>query len=221
MQRRVWFSIFLVVGFMVGVLPVRAQDAKDKPAAPPDAAAKKDEKKAEAPRHDAEEWMKMGAPGEHHKHLEPLVGKWNLVVKFPPETEGGAWSETPGKAEFRWAMGGRFLIEEVKSQIQGQPFEWMCLHGYDNQKKKHVSAWIDNLGTEIDQMDGTCGDGGKSLVYTAQVEEAHVGKFSIKWSMKLEAQDKLFIEMFSTPQGGKEDKVMQVVGTRAASEVRP
>ena len=90
----------------------------------------------------------------------------------------------------------------------------MGIHGYDNEKKKHVSSWIDNLGTEIDQMDGTCSDGGKTLTYTADMEEQHLGKFTIRWVMKLESKDKMLVQMFNTPAGGKEEKVLEVSGTR-------
>lgn len=162
-----------------------------------------------------EEWMKFAAPGEPHKKLEPFVGRWTLTVKYILQP-GTAPTETTGKAEFKWAMGGRFLLEEVKTDMMGQPVEWFGIHGYDNSKKKYASAWIDNMGTAIDLMDGAWDETTKTLTYTGEFEEPGTGeKAKIKWIMKMENRDKLIVEMFEPGPDGKEFRNMEIIGSRA------
>ena len=54
--------------------------------------------------------MKAGAPGEFHKHLQPLIGKWSTTTKYwftpeaPPE-------QSTGTIDRKWILGGRFVSE--------------------------------------------------------------------------------------------------------------
>src|SRR6266446_8336523 len=103
-----------------------------------------DQKKPEKGMMD-EQMMKLGQPGEAHKRLEPLVGKWEYTV---------TWWMNPGKEpqvmkgtnENTLVMGGRFLQQQAHGETkENQPtFEGMGLTGYDNIKKSYTSMWVDN-----------------------------------------------------------------------------
>lgn len=157
------------------------------------------------------DWEKLTQPNENHKALEPLVGKWKL--KFTFASPGGK-AEPPsfGTAEFSWDMGKRFLIERVKAQLTDQNFEWMGIHGYDNEAKEYTSVWIDNMATSIDTMRGT--RDGNTITYTGTVSEMGE-KCTVRWVMKIEGKDRYGVEMFQAGKDGKESKVLTLEGTRA------
>jgi hypothetical protein len=164
-------------------------------------------------RDDMNEWMKQAAPNENHQRLEALVGKWDDVIRFPAEP-GKPWTQAKGTTEFRWAMGKRFLIEETKTTMMGEPFEWMGMHGYDNGLKQYVVAFIDNLGTGIDSMHGTWDEGSKLIVYVGESDEGG-RKTKVKWVVKLGDPDRYGVEMFEVGGNGKDEKVLEIEATRA------
>jgi hypothetical protein len=210
----IWaFSIALsaelsIPSFALGQSPKEKAEKENKPFTekPKEQADKGKDKPA-----DMDAWMRESAAGENHKRLEPLVGEWNLAIKFSDEQ--GA--QTQGKAEFRWVMGGRFLVETVKAEIGGQPFEWMGWHGYDNHKKKYVSVWIDNFGTGIDTLEGAFDESKSMLVYRGERDDpATGGKTGVKWVITIKSKDRFTVEMFESGGNGLETKVMEMVGTR-------
>ena len=48
----------------------------------------------------------MGKPGAMHKHLEPMVGHFNVGVK---SWHGGQESTSSATASAEWMLGGRYL----------------------------------------------------------------------------------------------------------------
>jgi hypothetical protein len=159
-----------------------------------------------------DDWRAQAMPGPGHARLAPLEGDWSLVLRTPGG-EGGAWSESPGSASFRWKMGGRFLVEEVETRLGGEPFEWMGIHGFDNSKKRYDSSWIDNLGTGIDRMEGTWDEATKSLTYVGEVDEG--GEPSkVEWTLRLGEKDRFTVEMATLSPDGKQTKNLEIVATR-------
>ena len=90
---------------------------------------------------------RSASPDEHHKLLEPLVGKWSTQAKQwlgdpKPET-------TTGHAEVKSTFGGRFVEEHYDSVIFGKPFQRQTVMGFDTRTKKFVATSIDTWGTWI------------------------------------------------------------------------
>jgi hypothetical protein len=95
---------------------------------------------------------KLATPAEHHRRLNALAGKWKLAVKWR-NTPDARWAESKGTAEYRWILGGRFLTEEFRYDMGGQPVEWLGIYGYDNFQKKYTAVWVDNQGTNTEFAD--------------------------------------------------------------------
>ena len=53
-------------------------------------------------------WMKYATPGESHKLLEPMAGRWNAKTTMW-ETPGSPPQESTGTSENTWVLGGRYL----------------------------------------------------------------------------------------------------------------
>jgi hypothetical protein len=84
-------------------------------------------------------------PGPKHAELAKQVGEWDADVEhFMP---GMPVEKSKGTAKITMVMNGRFLREDFKGTMMGQPFEGMMLLGYDNNLKRYDSTWIDSMGT--------------------------------------------------------------------------
>lgn len=84
-------------------------------------------------------------PGPKHAELAKQVGEWDADCEmFMP---GMPVEKSKGSAKLTMVMGGRFLCEEFKGTMMGQPFEGLMLLGYDNNLKRYDSMWIDSMGT--------------------------------------------------------------------------
>lgn len=108
---------------------------------------------------------KMGAfatPGAEHKNLQTWEGKWNMEVTHWMG-EGAPAEKSPATAECKSIFDGRYILEKVKGNMMGQPFEGMCIMGYNNGTKEHFSFWIDNMGTGYMIDTGTMNEKGDML----------------------------------------------------------
>jgi hypothetical protein len=160
--------------------------------------------------------MKLASPGEHHKHLETLAGKWVQVVKARTGPNA-AWSESGGKAEYKLILGGRFIMEEVKCMMFGRPFGWVGLYGYDNMQEKHTAVWADDFGTNTEFAEGQCDSAGKSVTYLGERSDPRTpgGTARFKWVVTVESDDRMRIEMYEIDKDGKGFKNAEIIATRA------
>src|SRR5258708_39348846 len=147
--------------------PLQAADPQAQaaaPAPPPSAADSQAKAKAEM-----EAYMKLAQPGDHHKRLGHLAGKWKTSGQiFNP---GQPPVEMSGTVESSWILGGRYLQELHTGSFMGQPFEGRSLDGYDNITKEYFSTWVDNMGTAVMIFHGRCDDPCKGMTSTSEGAE--------------------------------------------------
>jgi hypothetical protein len=149
----------------------------------------KDDKKGEAapgqptPEQMAEmmkKWQASATPGENHKHLEPLVGTWDLTMKT---WMGGPDSEpavSTGTAEAKWILGKRYVQETVRAEMKmpgpdgremSMPFEGQGVTGYDNFKRVYVGTWADDASTQLLTMRGSYDPAKKTFTMYGEMDE--------------------------------------------------
>lgn len=161
-------------------------------------------------------YAKLAQPGEHHKILGKLAGKW--------KTTGKAWME-PGQppvemsstTEATWQLGGRYLQEVHTSTFMGQPFEGRGFRGYDNATHEYFTVWADSMGTGIEVFRGTCDDPCKVLTETAEGPDPMTGKvMKSKTVTTFVDPDTYRFEMYMVGAGkdGQDAKVMEGTATR-------
>jgi hypothetical protein len=165
-------------------------------------------------------WQEFATPGDAHKRLEPLVGKWEYEVRWqmspdaPPEV-------SKGKGEYKWIMDGRYLQQEITGAQpegpEGMVMKGLGLTGYDNLKKQYFCTWIDNMGTALMMGYGSCDSEGKVITMTGEGSDPMTGKTNQKWRsvMRIESKDKHVFEMHSPGPDGKEFRCMEITYTRA------
>jgi len=170
-------------------------------------------------------WLALGTPGEHHKRLDPLVGSWDIVVKSWNAGPEGPPTESKGTARTRWLYEGRYLLEEVKSEVvmpdpasgknQTIPFEGQGITGYDNYKNLYVGIWIDSLSTQIQISKGGMDPEGRTLTMYGDMDEPTLGVHgrTVKFVTRIEGKDKHTFAMYDL-HAGENYKVMEITYTR-------
>ncbi len=163
--------------------------------------------------------QEYATPGEHHKHLDAMAGKWDVVVRWWMQPDAPA-EESKGTSEFKWIYDGRYLQQtaDMPPCAPDQPaFQGMGLYGYDNAKKQAFSVWLDNMGTGIMVAWGTCEAGGKVINMSGEYADPMTGDPSRKFRTvtRLGEKDKFVYEMYVAGPDGKEFKMMEITYTRA------
>jgi hypothetical protein len=165
--------------------------------------------------------MALAQPGDAHKELSSMAGKWSYTVKWWMNPQSPPM-ESRGTTESKLIMGGRYLISNHKGKMEmpgagggmtNMVFEGMAIEGYDNVKKKYVSSWIDNMGTGIENSEGTYDAATKTLTYMGSYEAMPGMVTKMKQVTKCIDNDHHTMEMFEI-QGGKEVKTMEISYSR-------
>ena len=122
-----------------------------------------------------EAWQKFATPAEAHKALQGMVGTWDAEVTSWMEP-GQPPVKSKGTSENRMALGGRWVESRFTSEMMGQPFEGIGYTGYDNQKKKYMGTWMDNMSTAVMVTEGTMDAAGKVMTSTSTMDDFMTGK---------------------------------------------
>lgn len=165
--------------------------------------------------------MEMAKMNENHKLLAQFVGDWRYTVKMwmapgvPP-------SESKGTAVSKAIMDGRYVVTEnngtfkmpgADGKMQDMNFKGISTDGYDNVKKKFVSAWVDNMGTGISLAEGTYDAATKTFTYTSEMEMMPGAKSKMRQTIKVTDADHRTFEFFEE-RGTGETKTMEITFTR-------
>lgn len=158
-------------------------------------------------------WQEYMTPGEPHKILASMTGKWNEESKMwmdpakPP-------TESKGSADVKMILSGRYQESHYTGEMMGMPFEGMGTMAYDNAEKKFINTWIDNMGTGMMVMKGDWDNASKTFNLKGKCLDPMSGQeIECRQTMKLIDDKNAFMEMFMT-QGGKEMKTMEMKMTK-------
>ncbi|MGE3181366.1 MAG: DUF1579 domain-containing protein [Phycisphaerae bacterium] len=163
--------------------------------------------------------MEMGTPGDHHAHMDQLVGEWDMDCKFWMAGPDAEPMVTTGKMTREMILGGRYLTEHYSGNFGGMPFEGHGLMAYDNMQKKYIGLWIDSMSTAIFREMGTCDDAGKVFTFYGENPDPETGGKKMKKTksiITIKDKDNHKMEAYTvTPEG--EFKMMELVAKRSSS----
>ncbi len=173
-----------------------------------------DEKGEQTPEQMMAEYAKYATPGEKHKVLEPLVGRWRIASKwwmYP----GAPADTSSATCEVKWIMGGRFIQEDVEGFNFGQMFHGMGITGYDLIKNEYVGFWIDEMSTGFMLSTGQCDSAGKVLTMHSSYYDPIKKKNShYKTVLSIENDDRHRFDMFEMNDDGSEFRNFEMIYTR-------
>lgn len=172
---------------------------------------------------DAQEMMavyeKFGTPGSPHHLLESLTGEWTTRTKGWMEP-GQAPVEGTGTCRQKMILGGRYLQQEYTGEMMGKPFEGVNLLGYDNFTEKYQSVWIDSMSTGIYFFEGYASPDGKTITQESRYDDPVRGPMTWRSVTRIVDGDTMEYEMFTTPEGGSEEKMMEMTVSRVRQTLR-
>ncbi len=160
-----------------------------------------------------EVYRKLGTPGGPHKMLAKLAGSWTTKTKGWMEPDQPPIEGT-GTCEQKMILDGRYLQQEYSGEMGGGPFTGINLIGYNNHTKKYVSTWIDSMSTGIFYFEGTASPDGKTITQQSSYDDPVRGPMKWRSVTKIVDDNTIEYEMYLTPKGGKEDKMMEMTVTR-------
>ena len=158
-------------------------------------------------------YQEAGMPGAPHAALAEMVGTYDLSIRSwhspdaPPTVEAGTATRS-------MVLGGRVMVEDVQSQMHGQPFTGHGMHGYDNVSGKHWSTWNDSMSTGVMVSEGDCSDDGACTFTGSWNDPVTKGKINARMTTKWTSPDVQLFEMFAPGPDGKEARMMEITYTR-------
>jgi hypothetical protein len=163
----------------------------------------------------AKAWQEAGTPGAEHQVLKGLAGKWKVSTKSW-HSEGSKPEVTTGTSTFKPILGGRFVEQDYKGKMMGQPYEGTGMMGYNNVTKKFETTWYDSMSTATMLLEGTMDSGTKTITQTGQYIDP-VKKEPQKMRSEFKIIDKdnaTFVMYMPDMVTGKEYKGMEQVYKR-------
>lgn len=161
-----------------------------------------------------EAWGKYMTPGPHHKGLEPMAGKFKYVNKWRmgPDQE---WVVSEGEYEGEMILGGRYLAFNVTGPMMGETFTGMGVLGYDNSLNKHVSGWVDNMGTGLMRMEGVCDGACKTITFEGECNDPLTSKMKrYKEVLSVQDNDSFTMKWWEPAPDGTMFESMNITYTR-------
>jgi hypothetical protein len=156
----------------------------------------------------------LPGPTPEMKAMKDYVGTWDAQVKFWMEP-GKPPQESKGVAKRAMILGERFFEEKYEGEAFGGAFKGLGVTGYDTVRKKFATVWLDSLSNNMMTMYGTYDAGKKTYTYTGEEVDVLSGKkVQIRSQLRQVSHDEQLLEMYMTPEGGKEYKGMEIKYTR-------
>lgn len=102
--------------------------------------------------------------GPHHE-LSRLVGEWEGTSRTWFEKDVLA-DESPVNGKITSILGGRFVLHQYNSSLQGKALEGLAIIGYSFPYERFQTAWIDSfhMGTGIMFSEGDATPAGHSVL---------------------------------------------------------
>ena len=172
--------------------------------------------------------MEMSKLNDNHKLLADTAGTWSYTVKMWMNPDPNAKPmESKGTATRKMTLDGHYLTGDyvgkmmmpgANGKMQNFTFHGMGIEGYDNAKKKFVASWIDNMGTGIENSEGTYDPATKAWTYTSEMEPVPGMKTQVREVIKVTDKNHMDLEWYETTGGGQEKKTMEINYTRAGKK---
>ena len=155
--------------------------------------------------------MDYGTPGEMHKMLAKSDGNWTEDITFWMDP-AALPQKMSASCTNKMVLNGLYQQSVHKGSYNKMPFEGWSTVGYDNAKKIFFSSWIDNMGSGVQNMEGTWDDATKTLMMKGKETDPMTGKdMDVRETMTISDDNNQKMEMYKPGPDGKEYKCMEII----------
>lgn len=188
---------------LVLAVPALADSHTEKPAAAPGGMSEADMKAMES----------AGKPGPEHEGLAKFAGDWTFVNRawMAPGTPP---MESTGTMHGEATWGGRYLVEDWKGDMMGQPFEGRGVNAYNNVAKRYENTWVDSMGTGIWFSTGTCDAAGVCSYSGDGWDPVSGQKMNMRSVISWVDAATFKMQMYGPGPDGKEFQMMEIVAKK-------
>lgn len=162
-------------------------------------------------------WQEARTPGEQHAELGKLIGDWTYEMTMDM---GGQPMKSTGTSRIDWLIEGMWLEHRSMGSMMGMPFEQFAVTGYDNFRKHHVTAAVDNMNTHLLRMEGTRSPDGK-IHYWGRMDEPMTGELGkmVRTTITHHSDDEWTMEIYDHAiSPGEDAKVVSFHYRRKGTE---
>jgi len=160
-------------------------------------------------------WQQYAVPSKQHDILDRLAGEWShrVTVWESPGAEPEVFDMT---ADYRWILGGRFLVGSYSGYVAGEYFETRDMLGYDNFRQQFNSVWIDNKTTAFTHASGHYDRSQDALILEGTQDDVDrkVRDEPFRFIYRFGGDDRLVIEVFIPGPQGQMFRRLKVEATR-------
>jgi hypothetical protein len=151
--------------------------------------------------------QELPKPGPEHEKLKQLEGDWKAVMEM-------AGQKSEGKVTYKSICGGMWVSSDFQGDIAGMKFQGHGLDGYDTNKKKFVSVWVDSMGTAPLLMEGDVDPTSKLLVLTGEGPGPDGKPQKVKSTVTTGDKDHFTFKMYLVQPDGSDQQMMTIDYTR-------
>lgn len=95
----------------------------------------------------SQDGAKSPAAGKEHAWLAAQSGEYTAKVS-------GALGESRATNRIETVLGGLWSLRRFEGTMMGQPFEGLEILGFDPEKGKYVSVWVDSMTPKVMMTEG-------------------------------------------------------------------
>ncbi len=154
--------------------------------------------------------MDYGTPGDVHKMMAAWDGKWKGTMSswFAPDMPP---VQSTIVTVNKMVMNGLHQENTHTGNIMGQAFTGRGTTSYDNDKKRFTTTWLDNYSSGVMIMEGYWDAATKTMNLKGKsIDPATRTTVEMREVYKVIDDNNHLLEMFTTPEGGKEYKSMEI-----------
>ncbi|HXY54897.1 MAG TPA: DUF1579 domain-containing protein [Nitrospirota bacterium] len=164
-------------------------------------------------------YTKVGTPGEPHKMLAKLEGSWTTRSRSWMEPDKPP-IESTGTCEQKLVLAGHYLQQDYTGDMMGFPFTGINLLGHNNHTGMYESVWLDSMSTAIYYFVGAASADGRTITQKCCYDDPVRGPSVWRTVTRIRDDNTVEFEMFITPEGGNEEKMMEMTIARKGAVTR-
>lgn len=163
-----------------------------------------------------QEVKERAKPGDAHKALAQLAGRWDFTTKTWGDPKASPEVNT-GTCVNTMVLGGRFLRQDVTGTKTGGTFEGTRLTGYDNVRGEYQTFTFTDLATNLSFITGSYDAAKKTFTFSGSSSSAATGQKDrpVRTETTLIDKDNHSFRAYFTGPGGQEYKAVETLYTRS------